>query len=92
MPEIRKRENLKTPEPKTLYAAYIPNGEMKRYLSDAKGRPAFSTSETQLREYLRENLTAENFAAVVIHPIGVNPSQETAKVGKRKRHKKGDAL
>ena len=52
-----------------FYAAYIPNGEKKNYLSNEQGGIRLLRDRQLLENYLREKLSPEEFRKVVIHPV-----------------------
>jgi hypothetical protein len=80
--DAQARSDIPESSMKTLYAAYFPDGDEKKYLCDAQGKPAMSESEEQLKQYLRERLKPEMFAMITIHPVEVKLPES------RKRHKK----
>jgi len=52
-----------------FYAAYIPNGDKKNYLSNEQGGIRLLRDRQLLENYLREKLSPEEFEKVVIHPV-----------------------
>jgi len=58
--------------PLEFYTAYLPNGNLKNYLSNGKGGVRLVKDRAKLEEWLKAKLSPEDFARVVIHAVAAN--------------------